>query len=72
MKKVFNIYGQILFIDRTYKIFNKKCTLFLLSIINLEGKTEIITAFNSADETEESLNIFLICLLKIIQMLFLQ
>ena len=58
MKNIFQIFGQILFIDSTYNIFQSKSSIFIISCINLEGKTEIIGLFDCIDETEETLMIF--------------
>eukprot|EP00477_Mikrocytos_mackini_P003516 GAHX01004580.1.p1 GENE.GAHX01004580.1~~GAHX01004580.1.p1 ORF type:complete len:543 (-),score=65.03 GAHX01004580.1:92-1720(-) len=58
MKNLYSAYGETVFFDGTYNLFHTDFTLFILSVVNGEGKTEPVLIFSTQDETYQSMCVF--------------
>ena len=56
MKKAFDAYPEILFIDATYKLLELRFPLYIILIEDGNGQSEIVAAFLLLEETETSLS----------------
>ena len=58
MRSLYEMCGTSIFFDDTYNLFTNNLTLFILSVINPEGKTSPVLFFSTINETFESLCAF--------------